>query len=584
MSDDISDDQKDIINEFITEARDLIDELEPTIIGLGQMANADSGEKLSPDDLATLNSIFRLFHSIKGGAGFLGMNNLVKSTHTAETLLDRLRNGSMALAAHHVDLLCAACDFTKEALAHIEANFNDVAMAAAADQVVEKFEGGGGGEVAPLTRAESPAVDSAAALSPSEPAPVQSSPPKAPPTIDLDLTPQELVSPDTRHKFLQEADDLIVEIETDLLSLANIENDLSPLDRLYRNVHSLKGNCGFLGFGELQTLLHTEETIISLTKEGKHKGIKRVADMLLDLIDVIKEALAAISQGGNGEVQGLDLYIEILNHHIPDKLQTPTSSPSTRLGDILVQQGALSQEDLDQALAAQAKPIGELLVERGVISQDKIAKALKVQEHLRPNTPTPSAVASAPESKRQDIRVDLDKLDALINLIGEMVIAENMVIHSPDLQGLELDRFNKAAQHLSKIVRELQEMAMVIRMMPISGLFKRMIRLVHDLSRKSGKKVDFRLAGENTEVDKTVIEKISDPLVHLVRNAMDHGMEDTDGRIAAGKSETGVVSLPPATRKARCISPSPTMAGAWIAKSSSPRASSGAWWRATARN
>ncbi len=142
---------------------------------------------------------------------------------------------------------------------------------------------------------------------------------------------------------------------------------------------------------------------------------------------------------------------------------------------------------------------------------------------------------------RQDIRVDLEKLDELINLIGEMVIAENMLLHNPDLNGLELENFHKAGQQMNKIVRELQEMAMIIRMIPISGLFRRMIRLVHDLSNKSGKKIELKLFGEETEVDKTVIETITDPLVHLLRNSMDHGLEPPEERRAAGKGEKGTI-------------------------------------------
>ncbi|MDX2495270.1 MAG: chemotaxis protein CheA, partial [Desulfuromusa sp.] len=142
-----------------------------------------------------------------------------------------------------------------------------------------------------------------------------------------------------------------------------------------------------------------------------------------------------------------------------------------------------------------------------------------------------------------DIRVELGKLDSLINLIGELVIAENMLIHNPDLKGLELENFNKAGQHMSKLVRELQEMAMTIRMIPVSGLFRRMIRLVHDLSVKAGKKVELELIGEETEMDKTVIETITDPLVHLLRNSMDHGLEPPDERLAAGKGEKGIVKL-----------------------------------------
>jgi two-component system chemotaxis sensor kinase CheA len=118
-----------------------------------------------------------------------------------------------------------------------------------------------------------------------------------------------------------------------------------------------------------------------------------------------------------------------------------------------------------------------------------------------------------------------------------------MLLRSPDLDGLELDNFNKAAQQMSKLVRVLQEMAMIIRMIPVSGLFRRMIRLVHDLSLKSGKKVDLQLFGQETEVDKTVIEQITDPLVHLLRNSLDHGLETPAERTACGKLEKGVVKL-----------------------------------------
>ena len=145
--------------------------------------------------------------------------------------------------------------------------------------------------------------------------------------------------------------------------------------------------------------------------------------------------------------------------------------------------------------------------------------------------------------KRQDIRVDLEKLDVLINLIGEMVIAENMLIHSPDLDGLQLESFGKAAQQMNKLVRELQELAMTIRMVPVSGLFRRMIRLVHDLAMKSGKKVELILSGEDTELDKTVIETITDPLVHLLRNSLDHGLEPPEERLAQGKPAKGTVRL-----------------------------------------
>lgn len=362
------------------------------------------------------------------------------------------------------------------------------------------------------------------------------------PEINQDISLHDLINPETRRKFLEEADDILQEVEADLLHLSENPDDHSPVKRLFRNVHSFKGNCGFMGFNDLEKLLHTKETLLETLKDGTLKNVRKASDMLLETLDVVKESVSNISSGGNGNVSGLNLYIEIINNHLPRNLKVPIDAPSTMLGEILVQQGAINQQDLDDALETQQKTVGELLVDSGAINEEHVKTALKVQKELRPKGTSQQAPNKA-SVKRQDIRVDLDKLDNLINLIGEMVIAENMVINNPDLNDLELESFSKASLHMEKIVRELQEMAMVIRMIPISGLFRRMIRLVHDLSRKSGKKVDLELIGEGTEVDKTVIEKITDPLVHLIRNSMDHGLEDSDTRLKAGKPETGSLKL-----------------------------------------
>jgi two-component system chemotaxis sensor kinase CheA len=123
--------------------------------------------------------------------------------------------------------------------------------------------------------------------------------------------------------------------------------------------------------------------------------------------------------------------------------------------------------------------------------------------------------------------------------VGELVIAEAMVSHNPDLQGLQVDRLEKSMLQLSKITREIQDMAMSMRMIPLAGTFQKMTRLVRDLSLKVNKRIRLEIAGEETEVDKTIIEQISDPLVHLIRNAADHGIETPEQRIAAGKPETG---------------------------------------------
>jgi two-component system chemotaxis sensor kinase CheA len=146
-------------------------------------------------------------------------------------------------------------------------------------------------------------------------------------------------------------------------------------------------------------------------------------------------------------------------------------------------------------------------------------------------------------STQSIISVSVPKLDKLMDLVGEMVIAEAMVIQNPDLQGLELDNFQKAARQLNKITSEMQDMVMSIRMVPLSATFLKMHRIVRDMSKKLGKEVELEIIGEETEVDKNIIEHISDPLMHLVRNSLDHGIEPLEDRVAKGKSGIGTITL-----------------------------------------
>lgn len=153
--------------------------------------------------------------------------------------------------------------------------------------------------------------------------------------------------------------------------------------------------------------------------------------------------------------------------------------------------------------------------------------------------------AGNPAGAHQDttIHVNVGKLDELMDLVGELVIAEAMVTQNPDVVGLHLEQFQKAARHLQKITKEIQDKVMEIRMVPLANTFRRMHRVVRDMSRKLGKNVELRLVGEDTEVDKNIIEHITDPLMHLVRNAVDHGLEPAGERLEAGKPETGTVTL-----------------------------------------
>jgi two-component system chemotaxis sensor kinase CheA len=624
MSGNVSSEQLEIINEFLQESRDMLDQLEPTIIELGQSCqDADCWETLSCGNTdcqrhgqadarpcwldagyveggsqtcihgssegdcrscqvfqlingngQTMNAIFRLFHSMKGSAGFLELNNISRVAHAAESLLDLIRSGKIKMEPEHVTHLCKACDFSREAMDYVETDMTDENMAAAADEMAEQ-----------LALAASTALELAAAEVTPRQAPVQEA-------AESPLSPEDdlamLISPEMVERFVQEADELLQNVELGLLAWDNGPPDVESIGALFRNVHSFKGNCGFFGYQAMEKLSHQMETVLDGVKSGEEDASKESAEILLSALDCLRTAVADLSQGGCGDIEGLDEQLAALNGLLTEQQgdapaagsgndgnsrsdkggessscagqsssdasggaapereakerQETNGGDSRLLGEILVEEGMVSSEAVEAAIESQRKPLGELLVEAGQTTKEYVAKALDAQKKAPPQR--------APEDKpkqavvnRQDIRVDLSKLDDLINLIGEMVIAENMLLRSPDLEGLELDNFSKAAQQMSKIVRDLQEMAMLIRMIPVSGLFRRMIRLVHDLSVKSGKKVDLQLFGQETEVDKTVIEQITDPLVHLLRNSLDHGLETPEERVAAGKPEKGVVKL-----------------------------------------
>ena len=543
MGNQLSADQVEIIQEFIQECTDLLDNLEPVIVGFGDYTrNGDFSP--SEENMPILHEVFRLFHSIKGSAGFLNFGHMSTTAHAAENLLDKIRRGEQPMNAWHVDLLCATCDFMRACLDEVAASYHDGAMADKAAELSaslkKSLEDGQSQDNGPAASTSAAAAPSpAAAPTAANPFAAPSDAPSNEEEFEIEVTP-EMVS-----AFIQEATEQLQEVEAELLAWSDHKDDGKvPIGELYRKMHSFKGNCGFVGMADLERLSHRIETVLDVAKAGAGNPKARPADALLNLIDVLKGALADIAAGGKGKIDGLELYLELLDDLIPADWGNANNQPhKPKLGEVLQLEGLASEEAVNEALAIKNRPLGEIMVEMGAITPEAVNQALEHQKKGRPPGPPPPPAPPAAIMKRQDLRVDVEKIDTLINLIGELVIAENMLVHSPDLAELELENFTKASQQMGKIVKELQEVSMAIRMIPVSGLFNRMTRLVHDLSRKSGKKTELLITGSETEVDKTVIEKITDPLVHLIRNSMDHGLETPDERRAAGKSDTGILRL-----------------------------------------
>lgn len=588
MSNDISSDQIEIILEFVQESRDMIDQLEPIIIELGQscqpgncweilgcqqtdclrhgrspdfpcwldMGYIGDGKQTCPHanseqeckncpvfqringNVGTINAIFRLFHSMKGSAGFLDLTNLSRVAHAAESLLDLIRAGKIMMDSAHVELLCQSCDFSKEALDLVERDYTDQAMEAVAEDMKSRL--------IQATDLAQERIRLGAAGASAEPAAEPVAEPAAPnKKIAADSGFELEITPEMVERFAQEADELLQSAEQGLLQWTEAKPGAEVVAALFRNIHSFKGNCGFFGYADLERLSHQMESVLDLVKSGKELADGHPAETLLDCLDSLRAAVADVTNGGAGAIATLAAQQRQL-----DALMTPpadTDAPTGEEAPALTPEAAPAPPEPTPAAAPQA-PTAPTAPRAAPpkptpTPAPSAAKTPPSPSKVSATPPAPTAQAKPAAAQRQDIRVDLEKLDQLINLIGEMVIAENMLIHNPDIAGLELENFHKAGQQMSKLVRELQEIAMTIRMIPVSGLFRRMIRLVHDLSLKAGKKVELILSGEDTEVDKTVVETITDPLVHLIRNSLDHGLEPPDERIRTGKPEKGVVRL-----------------------------------------
>ncbi|MBN2802630.1 MAG: chemotaxis protein CheA [Deltaproteobacteria bacterium] len=557
------DEVDEILVEFLSESRDMIEDSVPRLIEL-----QETSESTGDIDIEVLNAIFRTFHSIKGTAGFLEFNNINHATHTAENLMDLYRKGKKTISAHGISLLLKACDFMQSALDIIETEGNDLSLGEDAKYLIDELtvliesdddnspaddsldmsdasvsadsiEGEGwpeDGDESDVNEdiLEAKTDTSEENISEESESEKQESMP-ADDSLDFD------VSSEMKDRFIEEADDIIELSEGYLLSMEkdpSVTSELIP--ELFRQIHSFKGNCGFMGYADMEKVSHSMESQLNRFRDecdGNCGESVREASIkiFLEVVDVLRTAVADISKDGKGEISNKDEICEMVNGIGKMDFKGGNAKETKEVKDAPPVQ--ISKPVKPQQAEVKAKETKkDAVVSKGIKSEkEDDSSDDKTKNQIEKKAPA--------KVMRRDIRVDLEKLDTLINLVGELVIAQAMVTNNPDVKGLDLENFDKASNHLDRIVRDLQDVAMSVRMIPIAGSFRKMIRLVHDLSRKFGKKVKLDLLGEDTEIDKTVAELIADPLVHIIRNAVDHGLESTADRIAKKKSEIGTIKL-----------------------------------------
>ncbi len=369
--------------------------------------------------------------------------------------------------------------------------------------------------------------------------------------------------------FLKDTREDLNKIESNLVHLekkisSNEEIDFDVVNTIFRHFHSIKGSSGFFHLSELVRVAHQAENILDSYRKKTLAIEADSLDVIFKVRDFIGEIVERIEETGSdkGLEETADELIEELK-----KLETKENSKKP-IPEVKKKKFGLFSEEKPNEEPPKQKKFGlfiesekkEEVVEKvkkfGLFTaevndlnppstetnlSETIAEPKQIFTPRQATRPAETKIPTGNEIK--DIRVTTDKLDSLLDLLGELVIVEAMVSRQTNDGILNVEMLRKAAFQLGKVTRNLQEVGLAMRMVPVSGLFQKMTRLVRDLSKQSNKPVNFKVIGEETEIDKTIVEQLSDPLVHMIRNSLDHGMETKEERANTNKSITGNISL-----------------------------------------
>lgn len=332
-------------------------------------------------------------------------------------------------------------------------------------------------------------------------------------------------------EFVTECSDLLESAESALLDLEENPDDDELINTIFRAFHTIKGTSAFMGLEPISEFTHLVETLLSMVRDGELPFDAACADISLESIDIIKKMLDVVETAGGG-----------------DPLPRPQRyNPMTEVLDRISNEGAKPGDAYAKA-ADGFQASAEAVEEAPAEVEEQSGPVKPVEQEKAPadgNASKPSAKASESSSSKSEtessVRVNVSRLDRLIDMVGELVIAHSVV--AQDKAIAEYAELQKKVNHTSKILRELQDTSLSLRMVPLKATFHKMNRLVRDLSRKAGKKVKFSTFGEDTEIDRNMVDIINEPLVHMLRNALDHGIEDPATREKNGKPASANIWL-----------------------------------------
>jgi two-component system chemotaxis sensor kinase CheA len=439
----------------------------------------------NPDDKEVLTRIFRSIHTIKGTSGFFGFDKLESVTHVGENMLARLRDGELVVDAAKTSALFKLVDTLRDMLKDIardrQEHFTDHSDLI---QLLTALA-----DDQPVASSDSP-QDGAVLKAPTR-----------------ELSPLEQSEHDeleeVLREFLSESDENLEQVDRDLLILEQDPDAKEVIANIFRTIHTIKGTCGFLGLSKLEAVTHAGESLLSKLRDGVYHLEKVHADALFGLVDTVREILGAIRTERN---EGEGDYVALIEQL--SRLAEGDTSPS--LG-VPLSASKQVETSTDGGTAPDAAAV------------DKKVKTL--------NTLLTEG----------SIRVDVGVLDVLMNLVGELVLTRNQLLEQ--FKESKQESAASAYQRLNQLTRELQDVVMKTRMQPIRTIWSKFPRQVRDLANASDKRVRLEMEGSGTELDRAILEAINAPLTHLVRNAVDHGLEVPETRAANGKPIEGRLLL-----------------------------------------
>ena len=465
---------EEILQDFLIEAQDLLDQLNEQLVDLEQ----------TPDDMDLLNAIFRAFHTIKGGAGFIGITPLVEICHRAENVFDKIRNGEMAYTPDVADVILRAFDLIQQMVEGLQQGVRefDDPDPALLNELDALFKG----EQADQDASEN-ASDAAADPAQAE---VRLELPEGW-DPDEDITDEEFeMLLKMREEKLQNSAPATAEVKLELPPDWNPDEEITD--------------------EEFEMLLKMREEKLQQAAGGKAQTAGAVS------------SASSASVSGGGDVAVLER---------PQVASTASSGTAPAVSSSAAEK-ASSADSRESTAAAPAAGSGKPVVPAGASAPRKRGG----------NSGSGEAPTTAPRQE-STVRVDTKRLDEIMNLVGELVLVRNRLLTLRSGHELDLEEISNAVSNLDHVTADLQTAVMKTRMQPVKKVFGRFPRVVRDLARKLKKEIELEMRGEDTDLDKNLVEALADPLVHLVRNSVDHGIEPPDERVRMGKPRTGKIIL-----------------------------------------